>query len=91
MTYAKEHSELWDLQYNSDVIDFTVLSTVSHLKIPSTYLITYTLKSIVGTGGGWRTAVLRYPRVGNHPSYALPARTGSHLYAYRHLAPQHSK
>ena len=52
MTYAKEHSELWDLQYNSDVIDFTVLSTVSHLKIPSTYLITYTLKSIVGTEEG---------------------------------------
>ena len=50
MTYAKEHSELWDLQYNSDVIDYEVLSTVSHLKIPSTYLVTYTLRSIVGVG-----------------------------------------
>lgn len=48
MTYAKEHAEMWDLQYNSDVISYEVLSTVSHLEIPSTYLVTYKLNSIVG-------------------------------------------
>jgi len=48
MTYAKEHAEMWDLQYNSDVISYTVLSTVSHLAIPSTYLVTYKLNSITG-------------------------------------------
>ncbi len=46
MTYAKEHQELWDVQYNSDVIDYKVLSTVGHLRIPSTYLVTYRLRSI---------------------------------------------
>lgn len=52
MTYAKEHAEMWDLQYNSDVISYTVPSSVSHLEIPSTYLITYKLRSISGLGEG---------------------------------------
>lgn len=52
MTYAKEHAEMWDLQYNSDVISYTVPSSVSHLEIPSTYLITYKLRSISGLAEG---------------------------------------
>ncbi|MEM8584977.1 MAG: ubiquitin-conjugating enzyme E2 [Bacteroidota bacterium] len=46
MLYAKEHIELWDLQQNSDVIDFEIKSTVSSLNIPTVYHVIYKLRSI---------------------------------------------
>ncbi|PPK88785.1 ubiquitin-conjugating enzyme [Neolewinella xylanilytica] len=48
LLYAKEHVDLWDLQENSDVIEWTVQSTVGSLEIPTVYHVTYHLRTITG-------------------------------------------
>jgi ubiquitin-protein ligase len=47
LLYAKEHVDLYDLKQNSDVIDWEVKSTVSALKIPTVYHVSYQLRSII--------------------------------------------
>ena len=46
LLYAKEHIDLYDLQENSDVIEWEVQSTVGSLRIPTVYHVTYHLRTI---------------------------------------------